>query len=138
MGGKSSRDKGGRGEREVLELLRPTVAKVYGRGKVELRRNSNHGFYKTSRADCAGLEWLSLEVKFHAHVIPYKVKVWWKQTLEQTKPGQLPVLFYRGNNEEWSVRWRVGNRVVNSDVREFVKFFKTCCQWHRDNGGTGE
>lgn len=116
MGGLTSRNKGKRGEREVVNLLQPVVTKVaeeVGMGEVpQLQRNlmqSHKGGY-----DLVGLDWLALEVKFHKTLA---VNQWWKQTVAQAKAGQEPVLFYRQNNAAWRVRMRGQLRVGSDFVR---------------------
>jgi hypothetical protein len=96
-----ARDKGQRGEREVIQLLQPVVIKVHaalGLPPPALERNlmqTNKGGY-----DIVGLEWMALEVKRQENL---NLKIWWDQSMSQTKPGQITVLIYRKNN----VRWRV-------------------------------
>lgn len=102
MGGLTSRNKGKRGEREVVVMLQPVVNDVYeafGLEPPRLQRNSlqsdGGGF------DIVGLKWLALEVKYCETV---KLAQWWQQTLDQCGQQQVPVLFYRRNNVEWKVR----------------------------------
>lgn len=102
MGGLMSRNKGKRGEREVIELLQPIVNAVYARAGMEvpkLQRNtlqSDGGGF-----DIAGLEWLALEVKFQETL---SVNQWWAQTLEQANGTQCPVLIYRQSRQPWRVK----------------------------------
>lgn len=102
MGGKMSRNKGQRGEREVAALLQPVVDKVYkahGMEAVKMKRNlmqTQDGGY-----DLVGVDWLALEVKFQE---TFNITGWWKQTLEQTKPDQVSVLIYRRSRIPWRVR----------------------------------
>lgn len=111
MGGKSSLDKGKRGEREVIALLQPIVDKVYA--EFEGMRDARTGYeVKGPRLqrntlqsdsggfDIVGLEWLALEVKFQETL---NVEVWWRQTCGQASEGQVPVLFYRKSRVEWKV-----------------------------------
>ncbi len=102
MGGKMSRNKGQRGEREVISILQPIVEKVYksmGLEPVKLERNlvqtRNGGF------DIVGLDWIALEIKFQE---VYNLKSWWKQTLEQANGEQIGVLIYRKSRVPWRVR----------------------------------
>jgi hypothetical protein len=101
MGGAMSRNKGKRGEREVIAMLQPVVSEVYegyGMEAPKLQRNtlqSDGGGF-----DVVGLDWLALEVKYQETV---KLDAWWAQTLAQAKPTQCPVLIYRQNKVKWKV-----------------------------------
>lgn len=102
MGGAMSRNKGQRGEREVIDALQPVVNTVYRAHDKDpplLQRNtlqSDSGGY-----DIVGLPWFAPEVKYEE---VFAVNAWWKQTLGQAKPGTVPVLFYRRNKVVWCVR----------------------------------
>ena len=120
MGGLMSRNKGKRGEREVVKLLQPVVNKVYaemGCVAPDLERNlmqSHKGGH-----DVVGLEWLALEVKYQETP---QLRVWWEQTHLQAlgvgnRPQRTPVLIWRKNNSPWKVRMRgylpAGERKIN-------------------------
>lgn len=83
MSGNMSRNKGQRGEREVVKLLQPIINRVYGSRAVEppqLERNlmqSHKGGF-----DIVGLEWMALEVKYQESA---NLNGWWKQTLDQAR-----------------------------------------------------
>jgi hypothetical protein len=101
MGGLASRQKGRRGEREVIAMLQPIVDSVYkalDRKPVVLQRNTlqSHlgGF------DVVGLNWLAVEVK---HAEAPSLGAWWKQCTDQAQ-GREPVLFYRSNFQPWRIR----------------------------------
>lgn len=102
MAGKMSRNKGKRGEREIIALLQPVVSEVYTAHGLEppvLKRNtmqSDGGGF-----DIHGLEWCALEVKRQETLC---LPAWWRQTLRQAGPGTLPVLAYRQSREPWRVR----------------------------------
>lgn len=96
------RSKGQRGERETIKLLsdwaRPVTMAV-GMPEIELTRNlvqTRGGGY-----DIVGLEWLALEVKRQETL---SLGPWWKQTLRQTGPDQIPLLMYRQNHGKWKFR----------------------------------
>jgi hypothetical protein len=102
MGGKMSRNKGARGEREFINLMREVIEKVYSGRELEapfMRRNSFQSF--GGGADVHGLEWLALEIKFQES---FNLTGWWSQTVRQAGPGQLPVLAYRKSRVKWRVR----------------------------------
>lgn len=101
MGGKSSRSKGQRGEREAIAILQPVIDEMFlaaGTAPPPLKRNlmqSMSGGY-----DVVGLEWLALEIKRQEKS---NIKAWWKQTIEQAQSEQTPVLMYRQNRAKWRV-----------------------------------
>jgi len=98
-----SRNKGKRGEREIITLLQPLVDQVYEANELDapvLKRNtlqSDGGGF-----DIVGLDWIALEVKYHE---TFQVEKWWEQCMRQAGPGQMPVLVYRRNGmRTWLVR----------------------------------
>lgn len=102
MGGKMSRDKGKRGEREIVNALQPIVDEVYQLAGMEppvVKRNtmqSDGGGF-----DLHGLDWMAIEVKYQESL---NIDGWWKQTVEQTGPGQEAILVYRKSRVPWRVR----------------------------------
>lgn len=142
------RNKGQRGEREVIELLQPVVIEVYQTHGIEtiplLQRNtiqSDRGGY-----DIVGLDWLALEVKRGEQHNRYRIDQWWTQC-EAQAGNREPVLFYRANHEEWKVRlygmlftWReIGGGLVRHgrtitvpvtvDVDSFLSWFRARLNW---------
>lgn len=122
MGGRMSRNKGKRGEREVIALLQPVVTKAYKRkGYPEseiprLQRNtmqSDGGGF-----DIHGLEWLALEVKYQETLC---LPAWWRQTCRQAKVSSrlTPVLAYRRSREPWRFRMFADAGYINR-AGEFV------------------
>lgn len=102
MAGLMSRNKGKRGEREVVKLLQPVVNEVYqslGLEPPALERNLMQSH--KGGCDLAGLDWLALEVKYQEQE---QMTSWWDQCKRQAKPDREPVLFYRKNNAKWKVR----------------------------------
>jgi hypothetical protein len=103
MGGKFSRNKGQRGEREIIKLIQPIVDRICGEVGVEtclLERNLLQAH--KGGADVFGLDWLSLEVKFQEKE---NVEQWWGQCVKQAKKGQEPILFFRKTYaREWKVK----------------------------------
>lgn len=102
MGGKFSRDKGKRGEREIVDLLQPVVNEVYelhGLEPPKLKRNTLQS--DGGGSDIAGLLWAAIEVKYHSEI---SLGAWWAQTIAQAGPDQEPILFYRRNNIPWKVK----------------------------------
>lgn len=145
MGGKSSLDKGKRGEREVVAMLQPIVDKVYAefegmvdartghviRG-VRLQRNTLQS--DAGGFDIVGLEWLALEVKYQETL---NVEAWWRQTCGQAKEGQLPVLLYRKSRVEWKAmtmsRVNAGTKIVRlrteSRGADWLVVFEALLRW---------
>jgi hypothetical protein len=131
MSGNMSRNKGKRGEREIIDALQPIVNQVYATHEREapvLKRNtlqSDGGGY-----DIVGLDWFAPEVKYHE---TFHVEKWWEQCTAQANCGQAPVLLWRCNGmRTWNVRmWgyveaqslglRVPVQVLWSD---FLKWFR--------------
>lgn len=133
MGIKTWRQKGRKGEYEVLDLLQPVVDKVYqeaGLHTVQLRRNENQtgrgvvrGMSKEGNEvditgfDIAGLDWLALEIKRQENL---NVTGAWTQCKEAAAAKwkgevlrdendnwileRIPVLIWRKNKERWKVR----------------------------------
>ena len=112
MGGLMSRNKGQRGEREVIKLLQPILDDVYGRQGLDvpqlernLMQSAKGGF------DISGLEWMALEVKYQE---ADHLEQWWEQCKRQAmgrvggvQEGQMvkePILFFRKNKVRWQVR----------------------------------
>lgn len=107
MGGRMSRNKGARGEREVIACLQPIVDKVCdtcGQPKLVLRRNQDQRF-AAKQYDLIGVPWMAFEVKRQENLSG--LKGWWRQTLDSAREGQVPVLFYRKNHSKWKVRMYV-------------------------------
>lgn len=106
MGGKRSRDKGQRGEREVVQLLQPVIDRVCGHHGVDLiiGRNLNQvrgGGYDLKGEGSELLDWLALEVKRQETLC---ISQWWDQAVRQAGPEQTPVLLFRQNGKRV---WRV-------------------------------
>lgn len=101
---KMSRDKGKRGEREVINQLQEILDRVRtrrGLPRMLLERNLLQAHL--GGCDMFGLEWLALEVKRQEYI---SVEPWWRQTVEQAGPKQTPVLVWRASHQPWRVRLR--------------------------------
>lgn len=139
MGGKTSRNKGQRGEREVIKLLQPIVDKVceeFGRETIRLQRNlmqSDSGGYDIS--NCANF---ALEIKFQE---TFNLNNWWAQTIAQASAEQLPVLIYRKSRVPWRVRtfgslvWKgkATSSVVDIALEDFLVYFELMCREEFNN-----
>lgn len=127
MGGLMSRNKGKRGEREIIDMLQPVVTQVreeLGLRPLVLKRNTLQS--DGGGCDVAGLRWLALEIKLHAKP---QVNAWWAQTLEQSEEGGEPVLAYRCDRQRWKFRlWAsLGHGLVAAaevGEEEFLLWFR--------------
>ncbi len=124
MSGSFSRNKGQRGEREVIKLLQPVVTKVYQRHGLTppvLERNQNQS--NLGGSDMVGLAWLSLEVKYHEVL---QIASWWNQAKKQAE-GREPILIYRRSRLRWRVvmygHLPVGERAIRTPVDITVDAF---------------
>ena len=115
---KYSRDKGKRGEREVIHILQPIINKVCDYNNIEriiLQRNtlqSDRGGY-----DIVGLDDFAIEVK---RVEKLYVKRWWEQAQRQAKGSQIPVLFYRQSRKPWTVKTQLIDNYGNMEEKEMT------------------
>lgn len=100
--GIKEREKGKKGEREVIALLQPVVNNVYEAFAMDaplLQRNTLQSH--VGGCDVAGLPWMALEVKYQEGLT---VASWWDQCVRQAGKDKTPILFYRRNNMKWHVR----------------------------------
>lgn len=138
--GSMARNKGARGEREVIDLLQPIVDNAYravGKEPPRLQRTSSTQA-DGGGCDVCGLDWLALEVK---RCETLQLDAWWRQCLAQAKPGQLPVLVYRQNSRQWRVRlWLLAlstTVVADISIADFCNYFSAGLRlqlmWSKDN-----
>lgn len=145
MAGRRSRNKGKRGEREIINALQPVVDRVcaeVGADAVVLERNLLQAH--SGGCDVYGLEWLSMEVKRQEN--GSGLGSWWRQTLQQARADQTPVLVWRANRQPWRVRMRVPVRVgsgagaklvtmtVDVDWDSFLVYFETRVRYELTKG----
>lgn len=131
MGGKMSRDKGKRAEREVVRELQPVLDRIAARHGIDAERLKRNTMQSDGGGfDIHGIRWMAPEVKHHE---TFALNSWWKQTVEQASPTQEPVLFYRKNNVKFRVRMFVDARfgpceapriVVDIDMPTFLEIFE--------------
>jgi hypothetical protein len=136
MAGSYSRNKGKRGEREIVDMLQPIVDDVYtayGLDVPKLKRNSLQS--DEGGEDISGLEWLAIEVKYHENP---NVPAFWRQTLEQAGITKTPVLFYRRSKQRWSVMMRVQVYMTPDEARttDVVVDTSAFAAWFRLNLAT--
>jgi|PlaIllAssembly_1097288.scaffolds.fasta_scaffold10963_5 hypothetical protein len=137
--GKMARDKGARGEREVIDLLQIVVNRVYQSAypnalnieqiTPQLKRTSSTQA-DGGGCDICGIDWLAIEVK---RCETLQLDAWWKQCTEQARPCQMPVLIYRQNGRKWRARCYVQAAVgvltvVVADLSfdDFSLYFAAC------------
>jgi len=129
--GKMARDKGARGEREVIDMLQPMVDAAYqaaGKDPPQLKRTSSMQA-DGGGCDVHGLPWLALEVK---RCETLALDAWWRQCCDQAQLGQLAVLVYRQNKRKWSVRCLLQIAVTNTfviadiSIEDFLRYFASC------------
>ena len=96
--GKFSRDKGGRGEREFIALLKKYLGCDNIARNLQQTRNGGHDI---TTDDCAELESFAIEVK---RVEARQLGAWWAQAERQAvSSGRRPLLAYRKNGEDWRI-----------------------------------
>lgn len=127
MAGRTSRNKGSRGEREVIALLQPVVNKVcdeFNEPRFVLRRNQDQR-WKEKQYDLIGVPWIALEVKRQENLSGFGS--WWRQTLKACGERQTPVLIYRQNYKPWQVRMRcyvaAGDAWIYGTIDMKIEFF---------------
>mgnify|MGYP003651472821 CR=1 FL=1 len=92
MGGRKSRSKGQRGEREVAKILNEKLS-------IESKRNLAQ--YQEGGFDLVGIPDYAIEVKRCEKI---SIEKWWDQCKEQAEDSNLiPLLFYRKSNNKWKV-----------------------------------
>lgn len=100
MTGKSSRDKGQRGEREVIAILQTIVNDVCGDKAATLCRNLVQT--RDGGHDILGLSDLKIEVKYQETL---HLDEWWSQARSQCHwATDIPILIYRRSRVPWRVR----------------------------------
>lgn len=101
----NARDKGIRGEREVIDQLQPVVNDCFiffSKKPPKLQRNTMQA--DGGGSDIHGLEFLGIEIKNAAKL---ELAAWWEQCISQTDAAhknQIPVLIYKRSKGLWRVR----------------------------------
>ena len=95
---KASREKGKRGEREVVNLLKDYLGEDINIKRNLLDQCHNGGM------DIIGLDGWAIEVKNYATVQPSQIKNWWAQTCTEAEIAKAqPVLFWKQSRRPWVV-----------------------------------
>lgn len=104
-----SRNKGNVGEREVAALIREHT------GLDCRRRVRQHD----GDSDLLGVPGWSIEVKRYGRIDRADIRRWWAQAVEQAREsGDLPVLFYRRDRDEWRVVYPISLHLLDPSGRE--------------------
>jgi Holliday junction resolvase len=93
--GKASREKGKRGEREVVRIISELL------GVAATRKVRQH----EGDSDILGVPGWTIEVKRYASASEATMRTWWEQAIAQTPPGEIPCVWYRLDRRPWRVLW---------------------------------
>ena len=100
MGGKASRDKGGRGERELFHLLSERLGIVVTRNLTQTR---------DAGCDSLSVPGFTIECK---RVESSFQKAWMQQAIAAIRPNhEIPVVFYRQSRYPWRAAFRTADLV---------------------------
>ena len=98
-----SRNKGARGEREVMDALNKVIEEIVGENAKFfsfVQRNAQQ--FASGGSDLINTLDFEIEVKFCETL---NLNAWWEQvTTNATKTGKEPVLVYRQSRKPWRVR----------------------------------
>ena len=115
----NSRTKGKRGELELAQLLRSQVYLCARRGQQYSGVNGD--------ADVIGVKGIHIEVKRQEKVFDEK---WMKQAEDDARKGEIPVVIYRRNHEQWKllirqdladIIWQTLTEEQKQDIRDRIK-----------------
>jgi len=142
--GKFANSKGKRGEREAVNVLQPTIDKVYaarGLDAPKMYRNQNQSADGGYDLACDATQWMALEIK---RCETLQINKWWKQCVSQGSPEQVPVLLYRQSRKRWQCVMygyltvgsglRVKSR-VHVDLDTFLTYFEAKLSVMLDENG---
>ena len=104
--GKSQREKGKRGERELARRLRE-----YG---YDARRGQQYCGGIRGDADVIGLPGIHIEVKRTERLSLYDAL---SQAKSDARPGEMPIVAHRRNNCEW---------VVIQPLEDWIRIYREC------------
>ena len=116
----NSRAKGKAGELELARLLR-------NQGHIDARRGQQYSG-ATGDADVIGVKGIHIECKRQEKVYD---EMWMKQAEDDARHGELPVVIYRRNREQWKVLirqdladiiWQTLTEEQKSSIRDRIKF----------------
>ena len=110
-----SRRKGASAEREAANLIRDLT------GWECKRRVRQHG----NDSDLLGVPGWSIEVKRYATATRSQIEGWWMQAVEQAE-GQIPVLLYRKDRDEWRAVWPISVHLTHQTAEMWTDYRWTC------------
>jgi hypothetical protein len=90
--GKKSREKGRKGELELAKLIDKHLG-------LDVSRNLRQ--YQIGGHDLIGWDGVHTEVKRYASVTQGDIDTFWQQTISQCEHGDVPLLAYRANYQDW-------------------------------------
>ena len=105
----NSKSKGKRGELELVEKLRHC-------GYANARRSAQYCGKTGEAPDVVGIDGLHIECKRTQQV---RDEVFLQQAERDAKEGEIPVVMYRRNHEEWKVTLRLD---------DFMQIYKVFCK----------
>ena len=116
----NSKQKGAVGERELAQLLR-------NQGWLDARRGVQYCGLK-GNADVVGVDGIHIECKRVQQISDEK---WLKQAESDAKVGEIPVVIYRRNHEQWKLLirqdlanliWQTLTPEQKTVIRDHIKF----------------
>ena len=116
----NSKQKGKRAELEIAQILR-------NQGHLDARRGQQYSG-ANGDADVIGVKGIHIECKRQERVSD---EMWLKQAEDDARKGEIPVVIYRRNHEDWKVLirqnladiiWQTLTEEQKDSIREKVKF----------------
>lgn len=116
----NSRTKGKMGELELAQLLRT-------QGHLEARRGQQYCGLD-GNADVIGVKGIHIECKRQEKIFD---EMWMKQAEDDARKGEIPVVIYRRNREQWKVLirqnlfdiiWQTLTEEQKQSIRDRVKY----------------
>ena len=121
MSGNRSRNRGQRGERELMSMLSEELG---------LNLNRNLSQTRGGGADCVDIPGFSIECKYQETL---NLNSWWQQTLDQAGADE-PILFYRQSRQPFKamVLLSLINWDFNGTKYTAIVDFQTACMLIRE------
>lgn len=119
----NSRAKGANGERELAQYLR-------NKGHLEARRSAQYCGKTGDAPDIVGVDGLHIECK---RVEQFRDDVSLQQAERDSRAGDLPIVMYRRNGEEWKALTRLDTFLIiwdelsdtqKANIHQKLKFLK--------------
>lgn len=147
--GSFSKQKGKRGERQIVKMLQGAIEEVYQwleqqpryesiktliEGQPQLKRpflERNQNQTNAGGCDLVGIKWASIEIKNTAKCSPALITKWWQQCLDQCEENEEPILFFkRGTTQRVMVKGVIGGNIIHHRVpveiciEDFMMYFR--------------